>query len=67
MRRYGRQFILLLAGESHGIAFHTLDLLVRDAKQKGVSQITLEATDMGLPLYKKYGFIKMEAEMELKP
>ena len=48
-----------------GIAFHTLDLLVRDAKEQGVSQIALEATDMGRPLYEKYGFVKMEDEMEL--
>lgn len=48
-----------------GIAFHTLDLLVRAAKQQGVSQIALEATDMGRPLYEKYGFVKMEDEMEL--
>lgn len=48
-----------------GIAFHTLDLLVKAAKEQGVSQITLEATDMGRPLYEKYGFVKMEDEMEL--
>lgn len=48
-----------------GIALHTLDLLVKDAKEWGVSQIALEATDMGLPLYEKYGFVKMEDEMEL--
>ncbi|MCM1498154.1 MAG: GNAT family N-acetyltransferase [Clostridium sp.] len=48
-----------------GIAFHTLDLLVREAKKQGVSQIALEATDMGRPLYEKYGFVKMENEMEL--
>ncbi len=48
-----------------GIAFHTLDLLVKDAKKQGVSQIALEATDMGRPLYEKYGFVKMEGEMEL--
>ena len=48
-----------------GIAFHTLDLLVKDAKEQGVSLIALEATDMGRPLYAKYGFIKMEDEMEL--
>lgn len=50
----------------HGIAFHTLDLLVKDAKAKGVSSIALEAADMGRPLYEKYGFIKMENEMELR-
>lgn len=48
-----------------GIALHTLDLLVSDAKQQGVSQIALEATDMGRPLYAKYGFVKMNDEMEL--
>jgi len=47
------------------IAFHTLDLLVKDAWEQGVSQIALEATEMGQPLYEKYGFVKMEDEMEL--
>ena len=41
-----------------GIAFHTLDLLVKDVRKQGVSQITLEATEMGRPLYEKYGFIE---------
>lgn len=48
-----------------GIAIHTLDLLVKDAKEQGVLQIALEATDMGQPLYERYGFAKMEDEMEL--
>ena len=48
-----------------GIAYHTLDLLVKESKAQGVSQIALEATDMGRPLYRKYGFVKMEDEMEL--
>lgn len=48
-----------------GIAFHTLDLLVKDIRKQGVSQITLEATEMGRPVYEKYGFVKMEDEMEL--
>ena len=41
-----------------GIAFHTLDLLMNDAKKQGVLQIALEATDMGRPLYERYGFVK---------
>ena len=49
-----------------GIAIHTLDLLIKDAKEQGVSHIALEATQMGRPLYEKYGFVKMEDEMELK-
>lgn len=48
-----------------GIALHTLDLLVKDAKEQGVLQIALEATDMGRPLYEKYGFVRMKDEMEL--
>lgn len=48
-----------------GIAIYTLDLLVNDAREQSVSQIALEATDMGRPLYEKYGFVKMEDEMEL--
>ena len=36
-----------------GIAFHTLDLLVKAAKERGISQIALEATYMGRKLYEK--------------
>lgn len=49
-----------------GIAINTLDLLVKDARKQGVTQIALEATDIGRPLYEKYGFVKMEDEMELQ-
>ena len=49
-----------------GIALKTLDLLVQDAKAKGVDAITLEATRMGRPLYEAYGFVSMENELELK-
>ncbi len=49
-----------------GIAFKTLDLLIQDAKERGITAISLEATDMGRPLYEKYGFVKMDDEMELR-
>ena len=48
-----------------GIAHRTLDLLVRDARARGIAYITLEATAMGRPLYEKYGFTAMDGEMAL--
>lgn len=48
-----------------GIAYRMLDLLVAAAKKQGVSQIALEATDMGRGLYEKYGFVAAGSEMEL--
>ena len=48
-----------------GIAARTLDLLVQDARGRGVHAISLEATSMGRPLYEAYGFVPMTSEMEL--
>jgi len=48
-----------------GIAIKVLDLLVTEAKNRGITAISLEATDMGKPLYERYGFVKMNDEMEL--
>ena len=48
-----------------GIAYHTLDLLVKEIRSRVITSISLEATDMGRPLYEKYGFLPMEHEMEL--
>ena len=48
-----------------GIAYKTLDRLISDTKCKGITSISLEATAMGRPLYEKYGFVKMNDEMEL--
>ena len=50
-----------------GIAFRTLDLLVEESRKRGIESISLEATEMGRPLYEKYGFTKMNDEMELLP
>ncbi|MCR5717151.1 MAG: GNAT family N-acetyltransferase [Lachnospiraceae bacterium] len=48
-----------------GIAYRTLSKLVEEAKHRGITQISLEATRMGRPLYESYGFTPMECEMEL--
>lgn len=48
-----------------GIAFKTLDLLIKDARSKGVRTVTLETTEMGKPLYEKYGFVYLGSEMQL--
>lgn len=34
-----------------GIAAKTLDMLIKDTKDKGITAILLEATEMGRPLY----------------
>lgn len=49
-----------------GIAYKILDFLVSASREKGISAIFLEATDMGRPLYEKYGFIAKNDEMELQ-
>lgn len=48
-----------------GIARGTLDRLISDARERGITSISLEATEMGRPLYEKYGFVKTEDEMYL--
>lgn len=48
-----------------GIATRILELLIQDAQKRGITSISLEATDLGRKLYESYGFIPMTSEMEL--
>lgn len=48
-----------------GIARRMLDILINDAKSRSISFITLEATQMGKPLYEKAGFVPLKDEMIL--
>ena len=49
-----------------GIATRTVDMLVNRCKELGYTHITLSATDMGQPVYEKYGFKKLEDQMVYK-
>ena len=48
-----------------GLAAHVLDLLVQDARSKGITMIALESSAMGRPVYAKYGFAPARDEMLL--
>ena len=43
-----------------------LNMLIKEAKEKGVTEISLDATEMGKPLYKKCNFVEPEEYMVLK-
>ena len=53
------------AEERQSRRYKVLDMLVKECYVRNITAISLEATDMGRPLYEKYEFIKMEHEMEL--
>ena len=48
-----------------GVAYALLDRIVEECRSRGIRKITLEATDMGRPLYEKYGFVQAGHEMIL--
>lgn len=48
-----------------GIGLRMVEELIEDAKQRGVTEISLDATKLGRPLYEKCGFVKSEEGMVL--
>lgn len=48
-----------------GIAQRMLDILFEEAWKRGVTEISLDATDAGRPLYEKLGFVDSEECMVL--
>ena len=48
-----------------GIALHMLHMLIQEAKKKGVTEISLDATEQGRPLYEKCNFAQSEECMVL--
>lgn len=41
-----------------GIGLLMMEMLIKEAREKGVTEISLDATEMGKPLYKKCNFIE---------
>ena len=50
-----------------GMATNVVDLLVKEALIRNIHDITLRATEMGRPIYQRYGFVQDEEAMMLKP
>lgn len=48
-----------------GIASQMLNVLIKEAKENGVTEISLGATEMGKPLYKKFDFVESDEYMVL--
>ncbi len=46
-----------------GLAMKLLDCVVNEAKARGCMNITLNASEMGKPIYKKYGFKDVDNDM----
>lgn len=49
-----------------GIAKVLFEKIIMEAKQKGYKKISLHATEMGRPIYSKFGFKGIDTEMELE-
>ena len=49
-----------------GIGTNILGLLIKEANDRDIKQIQIETTEIGRYLYKKYGFVEMNNEMELR-
>lgn len=49
----------------NGIGSKMMEILLSEAKKKGVTEVSLDATELGRPLYKKFGFIESEECMVL--
>ena len=47
-----------------GIATRLFDMAVKEARRRGCGKVALSATDMGRPIYNKYGFFTPKGAME---
>ena len=51
--------------QRHGIAMKMVSMLIDEARKRGVTEISLDATEEGRPLYKKLGFVESTEGMVL--
>ena len=49
----------------NGISRHMIEILIDEARMKGVTEISLDATDIGKMLYRSMGFVESESYMVL--
>lgn len=49
----------------HGLARKMLDFLIEEARTKGVTEISLDATEKGKPLYESVGFVYNSSAMTM--
>ena len=64
-RAYIANMYTLPEFRKRGIASKILDYLVKEAFQREIEYISLEATSSGRTVYEKYGFISLTSEMQL--
>jgi len=60
---YIMNMFTFLEYRKQGIGMELLKRTVEEAKSRGYKKITLNATDMGKPLYEKYGFKDVKGDM----
>ena len=63
LRSYISNMYTLPEYRNNGIATKLFALTVDEAKQRGCKSVLLNATDMGRPIYEKYGFKNANNEM----
>lgn len=50
----------------HGISKKMVEILIEEAVKKGVTEISLDATEMGRPLYEALGFVESDSGMVME-
>lgn len=51
--------------QRQGIARNMINMIIKEAREKGITEISLDATEMGKPLYASLGFCFNESAMNM--